>query len=364
MACVPLCVRGIAITTAFPDPSSLPARLQAALAAGPAAAHAPVTSLNALVQAGLAALPLPGSGHTLQRWQALAAVAAHDLALVKLYEGHTDALAILAELGVAADAFQADGGAPATWGTWAAEAPGLRVLQHEDGQGGLRLQGTKAWCSGAAGLSHALLTTWGADGSGPYLAAVALQQPGVSRSASSWQAVGMAHSGSIDVHFDAVPARPVGVVRGYLQRPGFWQGGAGIAACWHGAASALAAALHGALRRSADAPWHRLLALGAVDTALSASAALLRETAAWIDAHPRADAQAAALRVRTAVEGAAELTLQQVGRALGATPFCRDAAFAARAADLPVFLRQGHGERDLVALGECTAGSPDLPWRL
>ena len=44
-----------------------------------------------MISAGLDRLPLPGHGATLLRWQMLAAVAAHDLSLLKLYEGHTDA---------------------------------------------------------------------------------------------------------------------------------------------------------------------------------------------------------------------------------------------------------------------------------
>ena len=52
-----------------------------------------------LIDAGLDRLPRPASGQTLARWQRLAQVGAHDLSLVKLFEGHTDALAILAELG-------------------------------------------------------------------------------------------------------------------------------------------------------------------------------------------------------------------------------------------------------------------------
>ena len=43
--------------------------------------------LRDLVRQGLDQLPLPGSGHTLARWRALAAVAEHDLSLAKLYEG-------------------------------------------------------------------------------------------------------------------------------------------------------------------------------------------------------------------------------------------------------------------------------------
>jgi hypothetical protein len=61
--------------------------------------HGRDLALRHLVEAGLDVLPRPGSGQTLARWRVLAAVASHDLSLVKLFEGHTDALAILAELG-------------------------------------------------------------------------------------------------------------------------------------------------------------------------------------------------------------------------------------------------------------------------
>ena len=56
-------------------------------------------TLKALVDAGLDQLPRPGGGQTLVRFSQLAQVAGHDLSLCKLYEGHTDALAIMAELG-------------------------------------------------------------------------------------------------------------------------------------------------------------------------------------------------------------------------------------------------------------------------
>ena len=59
----------------------------------------------------------------------------------------------------------------------------------------------------------------------------------------------MAASASIDVAFNSALGEPVGGAGAYLQRPGFWQGGAGIAACWHGGAVALARTLlaHSAL---------------------------------------------------------------------------------------------------------------------
>lgn len=315
--------------------------------------------LRRIVANGLDRLPAPGRGATAQRWRALAEVAGHDLSLLKLYEGHTDALAILAELGAPA--------APGTlWGVWCAEPPDGRVVVHRSDEATARLSGRKLWCSGAATVDHALVSCW--DGEGlPWLAAVALDQPGVTVTADGWHAVGMAGSASVDVVFDDAEARLVGASGAYVRRPGFWHGGAGIAACWYGAAQAIADSLHAAVRASAArqaADPHRLAQLGMVDIALAGAAAVLRESAAAIDAGPDADAGVLALRARLAVEAAATLVLQHTTRALGATPLCRDPHFARLAADLPVFLRQSHAERDLASLGRMLSESEESPWAL
>lgn len=321
--------------------------------------------LDALIAAGVDRLPLPGSGATLLRWQALSAVATHDLSLAKLYEGHTDALSIFAELGVAAP-----GGHPlASWGVWAAEAPqGRTVIESAEAEpgGAVRLSGAKCWCSGAASASHALLTAWHPDGRGPQLVSVSLRQPGVRVSDRAWQALGMSGSASLDVSFDRAQAQLVGEPGAYLDRPGFWQGGAGIAACWYGGALAIAAALRESVAQgsaAARSPF-RLAALGRVDVALQSTAAVLRDSAAWIDAHPVADASAVALRARLCAEDTATSVLADVGRAMGATPFCRDGRFARAAADLPVFIRQSHAERDLAALGERVLNAGGSTWVL
>ena len=203
--------------------------------------------LHELVRLGLDHLPLPGSGATLQRWRALAVVAEHDLSLAKLYEGHTDAKAILFELG------QGECATPgSTWGMWAAEAPAGRAIIEPGDDGRLQLRGAKCWCSGAGKLSHGLLTAWLVDGRGPQLVRVAMDQSGVTVNSGAWQAVGMAGSASIDVVFEAANAEPAGALGGYLSRPGFWQGGAGIAACWYGGAVALGSALHRSLMRAGE----------------------------------------------------------------------------------------------------------------
>lgn len=353
------------------------ADLNSVLAGG--AELSPAARLQQLVRSGMDRLPLPAEGATLQRWQVLSAVAAADLSLAKLFEGHTDAQAILCEVADLHDALDLlappdasvapASPAHALWGVWAAEAPGARVEIHRNAGGQITLRGTKHWCSGAEHLTHALLTAWepAPAPQTPQLVAVRLQQPHVSVSSQSWQAVGMAGSASVDVTFHNAPATLIGAPGDYLSRPGFWHGGAGVAACWYGGAMALARALHQAVAHSpvgqGGQPFKEA-ALGKVDVALGGAAALLREAAQWIDAYPRADAQPVVLRVRQAVEAVARQTLDETTRALGPMPLCRDAAFARRAADLPVFIRQSHADRDDAALGRLRAAERAAPWAL
>ncbi|MBV6822091.1 acyl-CoA dehydrogenase [Pseudomonas sp. PD9R] len=312
--------------------------------------------MHALISGGYARLPMPGQGRTLDRWRALAAVAGSDLALTKLFEGHTDALAILAELEPCTSPALGSGG------VWAAEPPFARVSIVDRQGEQVHLQGRKAWCSGASMLDWALMTAWD-EQQRPQLVAVQLKQPTIRMIDDGWQAVGMSSTASIDVEFEYALAQCVGSPGQYLDRPGFWQGGGGIAACWYGAACALG----GYLRKHCTKPHHDVHAeahLGAVDAALCAAAAALRETASWIDSHPRDSAEIPVRRLRAQVETTAILVLEHVGRALGATPFCRDSHFARLAADLPVFVRQSHAEKDLAELGKRIAAEPIDGWLL
>ncbi|MGF6781992.1 acyl-CoA dehydrogenase [Paraburkholderia sp. GAS334] len=321
----------------------------------------PCRSVNALAGASAALtgsgyrLPLPGRGATLARWRVLATIAGRDLSLVKIYESHTDALAILAE-----------SRAPMAltpgriWAVWAAEPPDAVLRAERDCDAVMTLTGAKAWCSGAAFVTDALVTCRGSLGE-KWLAAVHLRQPGIHVTERGWHAVGMAATQSVEVEFDAVPATPVGVSGEYLSRPGFWQGAAGIAACWYGAAAALGNSLRRAVVRRDD-PYRRAH-LGTVDAALTGAASVLRETAAWIDDNPHCNAMTVALRARSVTEAAVCTVLEATGRALGATPFCRDRWFAQMSADLPVFVRQSHAEHDLAALGQSVARDHD-EWSL
>ncbi|KND57881.1 Acyl-CoA dehydrogenase/oxidase domain protein [Candidatus Burkholderia verschuerenii] len=313
-------------------------------------------TLRALIDAQLDNLPLPGGGATLNRWQALAEIAGFDLSLIKLYEGHTDALAILAELGTSRIEPNS------AWAVWAAEPPDARLqtISDEDSEW-ILLRGTKAWCSGAASVTHALVTAWN-DRDEAVLAAVDMRQPGIRITQGGWSAVGMRASASVDVSFEDVPARRLGAPRAYLDRPGFWHGGAGIAACWYGAAAKIGEFVLRDARRRADP--HKLAHLGAIDATLRATAALLHETASIIDRAPLAGAMLPAMRARLGAEHAAVTVMEHAGRALGAAPLCRDDHFAHLMADLPVFIRQSHAERDAASFAQRLIEEEGISWPL
>jgi alkylation response protein AidB-like acyl-CoA dehydrogenase len=240
------------------------------------------------------------------------------------------------------------------WGVWAANPPGPRLTACQF-EGTWLLNGTKQYCSGAHSCTHALVTAVAPDGERLFAAITddLVPVPG------SWPATGMAGSDTMDMSFDNVPAVPVGHAGDYVNRPGFAHGGAGVAACWYGGARAIGTALL-ATARERDLGPHGLAHLGAVDIALSYSKAVLDQAAAEIDADPQdeqATARARTLRLRAWVEEAATDVMRRVGRALGAGPLCHDAAHSRRVADLTVYLRQHHAERNLAELGELVAES-------
>lgn len=309
--------RGAGARTVADASGALPATVAAALAAAPRIA---------------AAVPLPGAGRTAERFEALAALGAHDLEVARAIEPHLDAVAIVAEAGLEPH----DG----TYGVFAAEGPGMRL----ELRGG-RLEGEKPWCSLAGSLDRALVSAW--QGDDRVLVDVDLRQPGVEVVEGAWHARGLAGIPSGPVRFAGATATPVGDAGWYLRRPGFAWGGIGVAACWHGGAVAIARRL---LEAAPDAPL-RLAHLGAIDEALTASRLALAEAARRIDEGDVDDPAVLALRTRGIVARAVDEVLARVGRALGPAPLALDAEHARRVADLQLYVRQHHAERDQETLG-------------
>jgi hypothetical protein len=319
-------------------------------------ATAASAAVRALLLAGAGDLPLPGRGRTGERFAALRRIARWDVVVGRHVEAHADALAILADL---------DPGTPPAdrtqwWGVWAAEPPGRPGLTAvEDGSGdGWRLTGVKPWCSGSTMCTHALVTATTADGE-RRLFAVALAEPGVRPEPDHWHTAAMAGTATHPVDFTGVAARAVGAPLAYLERPGFWHGAAGVAACWLGGADGVLARLVEAGAGGRLDP-HGLAHLGACAAAVSAAGAELHTAAVAFDADPgdgAGTARLTAMRARVVVERAATEVLDRTGRALGPAPLAMEPAHARRVADLQLYLRQSHAERDLATLGELVAAA-------
>jgi alkylation response protein AidB-like acyl-CoA dehydrogenase len=286
-------------------------------------------------------LPEPGRGRTALRWSLLAAVAEVDLTVARVLEAHADALAILAEAGLDPK--------PGSWGVFAAEAPDVQ-LEAKESEQGWTVTGTKPWCSLGGSLDHGLVTARAENGR--RLFAVDLRAGGVHAEATqAWVARGLRTVATVPVHFDAVAATPVGAPEWYLIRPGFAWGGLGVAACWLGGAAGLAATLRDGVAGGSRGGSLGEMHLGAVDAALHGARTVLAAAATAIDAADVSDAALLALRVRAVVADAVELTLRHVAHALGPRPLGFDPVHVRRVADLELYVRQHHAERDLAALG-------------
>jgi alkylation response protein AidB-like acyl-CoA dehydrogenase len=297
--------------------------------------------------------PLPGAGSTPTLFALLAGIAVADLTAARIVEAHLDARAILAQAGADPVA--------ATWGVFAAEAPGVR-LDARHGSDGWTLTGTKPWCSVAGLLDRALVTAHTGDGH-RRLFDVSLREPGVVVREGGWAARGLREVPSGPVDFDEVSAEPVGADQWYLERPGFAWGGMGVAACWWGGSVGLARRLYrAATDREPDEI--ALMHLGAVDVTVVASGNALDAAGRAIDDGRATGREGTILaaRVRSLVADTVDEVIARAGNSLGPSPLANEEDHARRVADLGLYVRQHHAERDQVALGRQLLASGVAPW--
>jgi hypothetical protein len=300
--------------------------------------HAVEDTVRLMLKSGELSLPVPCRGGTSKRWASLAGWGRSNLAVARLAEGHTDAVAILGEAGLLAEA-------DALYGVWAARPGGTGATLVTDRDGNASVYGLARFCSGARILDRALVVA-AVEQSEPVRVEVALDPSLALPDPGSWRADGMAGSDTLDVRFDGVPVdRTVGGPGWYTRRPGFVAGGGGVAAVWWGGAAGL---LDRALGHMADVDPdpHRLAHLGELHALLVAAHALLRDTANELDAAPRADHRVAVATVRSVVERLCRDVVDRLPRVLGPGFWSGDRELAGQLADLQMYVRQHHGERD------------------
>ncbi|HEY1825252.1 MAG TPA: hypothetical protein VGG21_04735, partial [Acidimicrobiales bacterium] len=290
-------------------------------------------------------IPLPGRGATWERFTTLAQWSAQDLSVGRLCEGHSDAIAILCEAGMKPQA-------ECSYGVWAARSATGPTYATKVA-GGWQLSGAKAFCSGSRLIERALVTA--ESESGYLLFDISTKDQVVGVQPGSWPTVGMAASQSETLEFGGPPVpedRVVGPADFYLQRPGFWFGAVGVAACWYGGARGVVEDLTQGLKpEMSDVT---LASLGEAVATLEVMRVVLSYAAAQIDGDPlnqSGQAKFLALVARRAVHDGAQAVLSAAASAGGARPFTLDERQSRRAADLFIYLTQHHGASDAVELG-------------
>jgi hypothetical protein len=284
----------------------------------------------------------PGGGATAERHRLIFNAGREDLSLAKLIEAHWDAVAILEEAGKQPVA-------NATYAVWASEIPG-KPLAHENGS----LRGTKEFCSGAALANRALVTA------GSTLVEIELLDvpDRLQIDESGWHTEAFQMTGTAAVSFDHYPvASLIGDNDWYTRRVGFWQGACGPAAAWAGGAAGL---VDYAMTRKRDGP-HFLAHLGAMHANVSAMETLLANVGDAFDREPHADAMVRALEVRHIIEQLSTDVLRRFARCLGPAPLVKEPEIVRRYAELDLFLRQCHAERDLQTIGNALVLDREIP---
>ena len=282
------------------------------------------------------------------------------MSVARIVEPHLDALAILGQLPAAADLGVVGADERSAWGVFAAEGAGQRVTATRHA-GSWLLDGIKPWCSLAGRLSHALVTAH--TPGGRRLFAIDLAHDGVRPRQGEWVARGLPAIESGPVELGAVPAVPIGDDGWYLARPGFAWGGIGVAAVWWGAAIGIARTLDESVR-ARDPDQISLMHLGATDVQVEIGRLALSAAAASVDGGEpdRGETRILAGRTRSIVAGSAEEILRRCAHAMGPAPLALDARHAGRVADLELYLRQDHAERDEAELGRTLLTREARPW--
>jgi hypothetical protein len=293
-------------------------------------------------------LPLPGKGNTAERHRRLFEIGREDLSLAKLAEAHWDALAILAENG-------REPVPSALYAVWASEIPG-RPLELKREATSFRVVGSKMFCSGLGIVDRALVTVGSPN---RCLVEIDLKNNAnaIEMNTSDWkpEAFRATNTGTIAFDNAEISGPLIGESSWYLDRPGFWHGALGPAACWAGGA----AGLLDAARESKRDDVHTMAHLAAMHANVWATETYLATAGREIDesSSDREAAMVRALQVRHLIEQACTDTLRRFARAYGPHPLTMVSEISHRYHELDLYLRQSHAERDLESLGRAlTAG--------
>lgn len=269
-----------------------------------------------------------------------------SLALGRLYEGHVNALQLVAAHGDPAQRKRlfADARAGHLFGVWNTEPPenGLVVTGPE---GGWCLRGVKTFASGAGRVTRALATARREGAAGTLMLVVPLER-GTRADLSGWCAQGMRASATGTLDFTGLPLGSndvIGAPDGYFRQPAFSSGAWRFAAVQLGGIESVFDSWRAHLVRTGrGADPHQLARVGEGALALEGARNWVKRGAETVsDGILPPDRIVAFINlVRLAVERAGLDVLQLAQRSVGLQGFLRGHPLERLSRDLATYLRQ------------------------
>ena len=317
----------------------------------------PVEEFGWIADASLLAAALPrelggdgfgaGAGTILPLLRLLKHVGRGSLPVGRVYEGHVNALQLVALFGTPAQLARAAQDVHEDrriFGVWnAEEAGGIRFAELGDGR--FRLEGSKLFCSGVGHVTRPIVTGK-LPGGGWQMAIVPMDRVSPKIDHDWWQPVGMEATVSAAVDFTGVELGPddlIGPPDAYYRDPWFNGGAIRFAAVQLGGAEGLydAARFHLQDAGRTDHPSQRLRASQMAMAIESGNLWLQGAAAAWeLPSEEGSLVGTYAAMVRTAVEEIAQMVIREVERTVGARGMMRPAPFGRMVRDLTMYLRQ------------------------
>ena len=335
----------------------------------------PAADIDDLASAGLLGAPAPfnrgglglgGEPGAVDLLNVLRIVGYGSLALGRLYEGHVNALQLIARYGDLAQQTRlfADAVQGHLFGVWNTEP---RVgLTMEAQSKGYTLHGCKTFASGAGYVTRALVTArpHGAPPSSSPVMLVVPLEPGSRADLSAWRAQGMRASATGTLDFSGIEIPPhavLGAPDDYHAQPHFSGGAWRFAAVQLGGIEAVFDACRAHLQAAArGSDPHQLARLGEAAIAIETARLWVVRAAEIVSEEAAEPGQIVAYvnLARLAVERAGLDVLERAQRSVGLQGFLRTHPLERLSRDLMTYLRQPAPDRALVTAAEHVLAAP------
>ena len=262
-----------------------------------------------------------------------------DVPMARLTEGHVDALRILDQAGTK----PVPG---AAYGVWASRSRASGIAARRTGDRWV-LDGTLKFASGAGVVDRALVPVWPSP---EVHALLDLEVHDWTFDTDAWRTRAMEQSRSHQVTLtgfvtDATEVGPPGF---YLERPGFFPGGVGVAAVWAGGAARICDLLALAVPRRTPTQVTRF---GRLRTHLATATAIVRETASRLPDVPTDRLRVVSTLARAGVAQAVREVLAEARTLAGPAGLAFDEDLTRTVDDLAMFVAQQNEDGDAQWLG-------------